>query len=245
MLHVCRRTVKAVVRAILDRFGLQLVRAIGKKEYTLHYPYNDLVYAPWFSDQFSAVFKRVERHALVWEDRAYVIHMLSKHCSHLRGDFAECGVYKGGTAFLIADVIKASPEKGLHLFDTFMGMPATTMEERDGIASGALGDTSLDDVELYLREFSFVRFHAGLIPDTLASVKQCSFAFVHVDVDTFNTTLDCCQFFYDRLVPGGVLLCDDYGVPIYNVKAAIDSFFNDKPESPIVLGTGQCMAIKL
>jgi len=244
------RPIKRLIKGILKMSGYEVIKTVGRGEYTLHYPFGDLIYSPWFENWFQDIYKKINQRTLIWEDRAYIINRFCSHCIHLEGDFAECGVYKGGSAFLIADTIKPLVgRKKLYLFDTFTGMPDTAIKQKEGFQKGDLGDTSLNDVKVFLKEFSFINFHAGFIPDTFVNqkVEESRFSFVHLDVDIYQSTLDCCQFFYDRMVKGGVLLCDDYGVPIYKngARAAFDLFFDSKPETPIVLPTGQCLVVKL
>ena len=52
------------------------------------------------------------------------------------------------------------------------------------------------------------------------------------------------EFFYPRMVPGGVMLTHDYSL-LGGVKKAFDEFFADKPEGIIELPTTQCMVVKL
>ena len=184
---------------------------------------------------------------LVTDDRCHIIYSLCQNCVHLRGDFAECGTYKGGTAFLIADTIKAcAGGRQLHLFDTFTGMPNTAIEGIDAHKAGGFADTSPYSVKRYLSQFPFIVFHPGFIPDTFSGVKDKSFSFVHVDVDIYQSALDCCEFFYQRMVKGGVIVFDDYGFPeCKGERKAVDEFFIDKREKPVVLPTGQCLVIKL
>lgn len=90
-------------------------------------------------------------------------------------------------------------------------------------------------------------FHPGIIPETFEAVKNRKFAFVHIGVDLYQTTKDCCGFFYDRMPSGGVMIIDDYGFAPFkhSAKQAVDEFFSDKPETTIYLRTGQCVVIKL
>ena len=211
-------------------------------------PYDFATYSPWFEDWFQRIYSRSRTHTLMKEDSCYVLHQLSRHCLHLNGDFAECGVYKGGSAFLIADRMTQSDakERQLHLFDTFQGMPSAANEDPSGIKEGRFGDTSLPAVQEYLRQFPFVRFYQGHIPETLEAVKDRRFAFVHIDVDLYQTTLDCLHFFYPRTVPGGVMIFDDYGWHIFrdSEKRAVDEFFRDKEEILFCLRSGQCVVFK-
>jgi len=222
------------------------------RDYTLYLPFGYPTYSPWFEDWFQEIYIKIacaRDYTIVTEDRCYIIYKLCHHCLHLEGDFAECGVYKGGTAFFIAYALRNNSIQGksLHLFDTFTGLPSVSDKDPSGHKKGMFGDVSLGDVKYYLRRFPFVVFHPGIIPETFEAVKDRRFAFVHIDVDLYQTAKDCLSFFYDRMISGGVIVSDNYGFPRYKFseKQAVDEFFYDKPESPISLPTGQCIVIKL
>ena len=240
---------KTPVLRMFLKMGYGIYKIGRGDEYNLCPPHEYRTYAPWYEGWFQEIYDRIRANVICREDHCYVIQNFTKHCSLFEGDFAECGVYKGGTAFLIADTLvnNSVQERKLHLFDTFAGMPATAKEDPSGMKEGQLGDTSLSAVEEYLKKFPFIVFHPGLIPETFEVVKDRKFAFVHIDVDLYQTSKDCCNFFYDRLIPGGVMIFDDYGMLYFkdSEKRAVDEFFSDKPESPIALHTGQCIIIKL
>jgi hypothetical protein len=62
---------------------------------------------------------------------------------------------------------------------------------------------------------------------------------VHIDVDLFDPTLSSIAFFHPRMVPGGVILLDDYGLDTCpGVTAAIDQFMLGRPEPVINLASG-------
>lgn len=159
-----------------------------------------------------------------------------------KGDFAECGVYKGGTARILAEI---QPDRPLHLFDTFEGMPETD-PARDLHKRGDFADTSEISVREYLSGFENVNVVPGLVPDSLAIVGGRRFSFVHIDLDIYSAIKSACGFFYPRMDPGGILLFDDYGFPSCpGARAAVDEFFDDKPEAPMVMPTGQCWIQRL
>lgn len=71
-------------------------------------------------------------------------------------------------------------------------------------------------------------------------------AFAHIDLDIYQSILDSCRFIYPRLSPGGVIVFDDYGfMSCPGAREAVDRFFADKLEIPLVLPTGQAIVIKL
>lgn len=227
---------KTIIRKILSKVGID-------KKYTLCLPYGYYTYSPWLEDWFQEIYSKIRDQTIVKEDRCYIIYEFCNHSLHLKGNFAECGVYKGGTAFIIANTLK-NKNKQLHLFDTFAGMPDMANKDQSSHKKGDFGDVSLNAVENILRRFPFVVFHQGLIPKTFKAIKDEKFAFVHIDVDLYQTTKDCCSFFYNRMISGGVMIFDDYGFRYeYPAKRAVDEFFKGKPESPISLRTGQCIVI--
>ncbi len=207
-----------------------------------------LTLAPWLADDVQRRYERIDPLTTVSPDRCYMLEMLARHCAGLGHDFAECGVLRGGTAVLLAEVLRerASSKPRLHLFDTFEGMPAAAERDPSGHQAGDFGATSLSRVRSELGPYPNVVFHPGTIPQTLNAVEGQRFSFVHVDVDLYESTRDCLRFFYPRLVPGGMLVCDDYGFPLYerSARLAVDEFFERRPEDVIVLRSGQCFVIK-
>ena len=242
---------KIIVQKFFNKFGYRLTKIRGgeKLPYTRNHPYSSYTYSPWFENWFLDILKKIRDHTLVSEDRCFTIHMFSKHCRHLEGDFAECGIYKGGTAYLISLILKdnSNHQKTLHLFDTFSGMPKSANEDKSHHKEGDYQDTSVEAVKDFLSDYSFVEFHPGLIPDTFEAVTNKKFAFVHIDVDIYQSIKDCCEFFYERMTKGGIMIFDDYGFQGYELaaKKAVDDFFIGKSEIPITLRNGQCLVLKI
>jgi len=192
---------------------------------------------------FDDVWPASRKRTLVDEPRAHMLLQLARHASKLDGMFAEIGVYRGGTAKLLANITDAA-KRELHLFDTFAGMPET--DARDLHVAGDFADTSLADVQRFLKGHSSVQFHQGEFPATSGPVEDTRFSLVHVDVDIASSVEACCRFFYPRLVPGGVMVFDDYGfTSCPGAKAATDAFFADKPEPVLHLLTSQAIVLKL
>lgn len=239
-----------MMKALYKKFPYRIYKVGRSALYTPCPPYRYATYSPWFSEEFKQLYEKIKDYTLVKEDRCYILERFVRHCLHLDGDVAECGVFKGGTAFLLAHTMQGHPtlqDKRLHLFDTFSGMPTAAEGDPSGHKRGDFGDTLLDWVRNYLRPFPFVEYHPGIMPDTFKGVQERKFSFVHVDVDLYQTAKECCEFFYGRMVQGGVMIFDDYGFRGYQFaeKKAVDDFFKDKPEVPISLRTGQCLVIKL
>lgn len=222
--------------------------------YTWLVPFGDRVLTPWFDTSGRTPFSQAYRVAqaggptIVAPDRSYMLHQFLLRSLLLEGDVAEAGVYTGGTAHLLAETIRAAGStKALHLFDSFEGMPDTADAERDYNVAGELSDTSAAGVQDRLRGYDFARFHVGFIPATFDEVDpEARFAFVHSDLDIYPSTLHACRWFWPRLTPGGVMIFDDYGFFPYRhaARAAVDEFFADQRDKPLILPTGQGLVIK-
>lgn len=204
------------------------------------------LFSPWFSKEFDRYYDRAAGRSLVSRDRCYVLYCLARQAGHVGGDFWECGVYKGGTAAMLAALLHdAAPAKRLHLFDTFEGMPETDAQ-KDLHKKGDFSDTSLAAVKAYLGEGDRVVFHPGFIPSTFSGLEAEHIAFAHVDVDIYRSIMDCLDFIWPRLSSGGVVVFDDYGFPTCpGARQAVDTFFATRQEVPLCLATGQAIVWKL
>jgi SAM-dependent methyltransferase len=203
------------------------------------------LFSPWLGyGGFDAVMAAIAPHTLVSCDRVWILHSLAKQALNLPGDYWECGVFKGGTAIMLAQIVAPSG-KQLHLFDTFNGMPDTD-PSLDLHRKGDFSDNDLDAVRQRFGSAPHVEFHPGYIPQTFEGLESAHIAFAHIDVDIHQSVMDCCKFIYPRLADGGCMVFDDYGFPTCpGARAAVDAFFADKPERPLVLPTGQAIVTKI
>ncbi len=186
-------------------------------------------------------------------NRRYNLYYIARGVASLLGDTAECGVYRGSSSFLICSTTekeKNSQDYYHHIFDSFEGLSKPIEQDRTDHGIIPLHQNefavSIETVQKNLEQFNFVRFYKGWIPEQFSKVTDRKFAFVHIDVDLYKPTLDSLQFFYDKMVPGGIILCDDYGaVDCPGARRAFDEFIKDKIERyVIVLTTGQGFIIR-
>lgn len=225
-----------LIRLLFAKFGFQIQRIPSGKP-------NPILL--WDTDEvFVSLLKEIKGRAVVGRRGCFMLYQLVKHAISMDGDIAEVGVYKGGTAKLIAKTI-AGTTKTLHLFDTFLGMPPTDIT-KDIHKEGDFSDAPLNEVKAYLKDCGNVRFYPGFFPATSDSVSNLQFCFVHIDVDIYKSVADCCEFFYPRMVKGGIMVFDDYGsLSCPGAKTAIDEFFVNKPEYPCYLPMGESLVVKL
>ena len=180
------------------------------------------------------------RESLLSGNEAFTLYSIARAQAALGGEMAEVGVYQGCSARIISLASGGAP---LHLFDTFAGLPQPDADEHDRMREGHYA-ASLPSVKSYLADRPDVRFYQGLFPGTAGPVSDKRFAFVHLDVDLKSSTLGCLGFFYDRMLPGGIILTHDYSY-LDGVRAAFDEFLAGRPERAIELPTSQAMLVKL
>jgi hypothetical protein len=134
------------------------------------------------------------------------------YTKELEGSVAEGGVFEG---YFAKRINAAFPNKTLYLFDTFEGF-----DERD--VSIELGDTrnranhfnsniTEDDLLAVMPHPECIKIRKGYFPETVADIDD-KFVFVNLDFDMYNPTLAGLEFFYPRMVRGGIILVHDYFV---------------------------------
>ncbi len=183
---------------------------------------------------------RRERKSLLTANELFLVHSIARAQNKQPGAFAEVGVYEGSSARTTCEV---KGDKELHLFDTFEGLPKSVEQDR-GIHRESQYACSLESVQKYLEDYQDVFFYKGLFPDSAKDLQEMKFCFAHFDVDLYESTLACLEYFYPRMNPGGIMLSHDYSL-LAGVETAFTEFLADKPEQLIDLPTTQCMVVKL
>lgn len=178
------------------------------------------------------------------------------------GDVVECGVWRGGSMQAVALTLQEldASDRDLHLFDTFEGMPPPSDKDRRGdttaqeLLSGHDKDHRVwavagrDDVEEAMREVGYpsehVHFHQGMVEDTVPGRAPDRIALLRLDTDWYESTLHELEHLYPRLVPGGVLILDDYG-DWEGARQATDEYLAriEEPLLLLPLGSGR-LAVK-
>ncbi len=152
---------------------------------------------------------------------------------NIAGDYAEVGVYKGDTAYILHLMDK---NRTIHLFDTFEGFTEKDLAPEKGEAATYtrhnFADTSVEKVKNKLNAKEFV-FHKGYFPDTAKEVENGKFALVTLDADLYNPTKAALEFFYPKLSPGGIMIVHDYNPKWPGIMKAVDDFAKTIPE-PLV-----------
>ncbi len=201
---------------------------------------------------FGEVADRVirDRRTYLNVDRLYTLWQAVESLPPEAHAVAEVGVYRGGSAWFVADALRRrGREMPFYVCDTFQGHVEVD-EELDGLHRPGVQFTRVkaEKVAKYLRGFPFVRVEVGDIRETAPTfAAENAFGLVHLDVDVYPITRFCLEFFGPRIVPGGVIVADDYGTTTCEgVKKAVDEFVAANPGFRVFhLLTGQAVVTRL
>ncbi len=209
-----------------------------------HYlPFRHVVWSPWSTDpDFLTLWGHVSELTTLTPDRLWTLREVARQAIR-NGNVAECGVYRGGSAWMLAGMLGAGR---LHLFDSFQGLPEPTPNDQ-GWSAGHFADTSPDEVSAWLGGLDGrCDIHPGWVPDTFEGLYDLTFDFVHLDLDLYKPTLASLDFFWPRIARGGALVVDDFGFPsCVGVREAVKEFGQRADMRSLYAPTSQLIAFKL
>jgi hypothetical protein len=86
----------------------------------------------------------------------------------------------------------------------------------------------------------------GRVPDTLAALADIkAIAYVSIDLNVAAAEMAAIEFLWPRIVPGGMVLLDDYGWAAHvNQKKAWDAWAAQNAVMILALPTGQGLIVK-
>ncbi len=183
------------------------------------------------------------------EWRMRVILWAAQQAVSLPGDFVECGTNTGIYARAVLSYIDlAASRKRFFLLDTFAGIPEPAVSAAERAARPHFNDVYTDCwsiVQSTFAPFPAVRLVRGVIPDTLAAVDSTEIAFASIDLNVARTEIEAIAALWPRLVPGAIVVIDDYGWPGHEAqKHAWDAFVAEHRQELLPLPTGQAVIVK-
>ncbi len=212
---------KSIIRKLLSTLSRQ------DKPYTT-------VYKDIDADFFS-VYEICKPYTMTSIERMYALYKATEYVvrNRIAGDFVECGVWKGGSAMLIAATLHQLKyyDKNIYLYDTFEGTSEPTEKDRNhaGIeASKLLAEaahnkkscniwaySTLDEVKQNLAIINYpgenIVYVKGKVEDTVNASSHNKIALLRLDTDWYESTYHEMQCLYPALEKNGILIIDDYG----------------------------------
>lgn len=217
-----------------------------------------------YDPEFAELWQLVQERTMTSHEKLYGLRSAVKYIVHNRipGAVVECGVWRGGSMIAVASLLDElqTHDRDLYLFDTYEGMTEPserdiqigtrkTAQERletEDRSSLVWAIASLEDVQ---RGFEQVRYPAdrlhfvkGPVEETIPDQAPEQIAILRLDTDWYESTKHELEHLYQRLVPGGVLIIDDYGT-WQGSRDATDEFLAEIGDAllPLRAGTGRIL----
>jgi O-methyltransferase len=186
-------------------------------------------------------------HTLVWAGRQAL--------QLPEGDFVECGVFQGDMSLMVYHAAGiAGSERRMHLFDSFDGIdPARAAAGEYGLSSNYIAESNVhyrrpglyESVRDRFASMPEVSIHKGFLPEALKERTPEKIAWLHIDLNAAIPEVETLEVLFDRVVPSGAVILDDYGWLVLRAqKDAEDAFFAKRGYTVLELPTGQGLVIK-
>lgn len=219
--------------------------------YTYHNA--DFLKDPLFIESYKLGKETDKNHLLDNYDIEWRIHVLcwaATHAAKLDGDFVECGVHTGICSRAIINFTDFNRlNKKFYLLDTFEGLNEKYSTKEEMERNNKMGYTKRGDiyeeVENTFKNFN-VEIIKGVVPDTLSQVDSSKISYLSIDMNCVEPEIETLEFFWDKMVSGGIIILDDYGYAnsTNDQKKAHDKFAKSKGVMILSLPTCQGIIIK-
>lgn len=181
--------------------------------------------------------------------RIHTLLFAAKLASNLEGDFVDCGCGFGLFASAIlkyVDLEKTS--KKYYMFDTFDGLSEKYSSSEELVRNKIIYRTIPsyhDEVVERFKDKEFVHIIKGIVPDSLTQVNINKIAFLSIDMNCVLPEEKALEYFWPRLVTGGIIVFDDYAFPKHEEQKKSHDLFAAKHNLVIYTSpTGQGILIK-
>ncbi len=234
--------IRKSINKILSKFGYNIVR----------YPNRTFIPDIDLDKEFKELYSFCGSYTMTSVERMYSLYISTKYIieNNIEGDFVECGVWKGGSAMLIAKYLKMKKieSRKIYLYDTFEGMTKPSKfdisyegnlaidefsKQKTSEDSSNWCESGIEEVKqnMYSTDFNpeKIIFAAGKVEETIPNIiPDNKIALLRLDTDWYASTKHELIHLYHKLAYSGVLIIDDYG-HWEGAKKAVTEYFQDKP----------------
>jgi O-methyltransferase len=188
---------------------------------------------------------------LAW--RHYIVYWsalsASKATQSGKKNLVEVGTCDGLTAFFAMSALKnMGSDYKCYMYDAWEAMKADDLLENEKAKSGMYSYLNLETTIENLIDFApMTVFNKGYIPKLFAVASNPDeVIWLHIDLNAASPTRDSLLEFFHRMLPGGIILFDDYASHDHvETKRVVDEFFNGKNVNLLQLPTGQALVFIL
>ncbi len=199
-----------------------------------------------------SIYRKVKDYTMTSDVRIKTLLDAVKHLTekNIQGDFVECGVWKGGSIMaMIYKLLELNIlDRKIWAFDTYEGMTEpgdddidfqnkTAKELMDQKIANILCISAYEETTTNILNTGYphnmIQFVKGRVEETIPRSNVEQIALLRLDTDWYESTMAELNYFYPKLVKGGILIIDDYG-HWKGCKKAVDEYFH-KINEPIHL----------
>jgi len=181
--------------------------------------------------------------------KVFARYELFKRVIDLPGDIVECGVFKGGGVLLWAHLLQIFNQFSIRRvvgFDTFAGFPLNALSyEHDRQTAQLIQEQDPTYTQTSVEEIINIASKLGIenrielvsgdatvtIQNYVKGAVGFRIALLNLDFDVYDPTIVALEYLYPLVVPGGIIILDEYSVRGLGESDAVDEFFRDKPIS--------------
>ena len=163
---------------------------------------------------------------------------LFKMSANVPGSIVECGVFKGISLIRFAsfrDLIGVKSKKIIG-FDVFGKFPETKFKQDQRMRKKFIKDSGRNGISKH--QLELVLKHKRLdqnidlvkgnivktIPEYVKKHPKLKISFLNLDTDVYEPAVTILEYLYPKIVKGGILALDDYGVFPGETKAVKEYF---------------------
>lgn len=208
-----------------------------------------------FEEEFNLLLEQYKPYTMTSPERMYGLYKAVQYVSQnkLEGDFVECGVWRGGSAMVMAKTLALNKDldRKFFLYDTYEGM--TKPSEKDVSFQGHSGDVDweknqksthndwcyapYEEVKKNMESTGYpsdrISLIKGKVEDTIPATVPDKISLLRLDTDWYESTMHELVHLYPRLVKNGILIIDDYG-HWKGAREAVDQYFAEKNVKPML-----------
>lgn len=146
--------------------------------------------------------------------RLYELSNLAREAADLDGDYLEVGTWRGGSSAIVQQARISKEHNGkFYVADTFKGVVKANPAADTIYKGGEHSDAKLEHLDLLYRELKLEKpeILVGIFPDDFININIGKLAFVHIDVDTYESAKSVFYWCLPRFISGSIIVFDDFG----------------------------------
>lgn len=202
-------------------------------------------------EKFLKIYDKCKKYTMTSKQRMFALYKSVEYIIHSKtlGDFVECGVWKGGSAMLIALTLLEFNEtnRKIYLYDTFEGMSEPTKhdytstdkfdyvkdiwkksqkEDHNEWCFSSLSEVNENMVSTKYPKNNII-FVKGKVEETIPNTMPSEISILRLDTDWYESTRHELIHLFPLVSRNGVLIIDDYGCWA-GARKAVDEYFTNR-----------------